>query len=75
MSLKCFHALYIIKIDKNFIISIFGNHIIVWGSVSDGYFALACLGVLAGRNSSLCLMLHYDVKDLKKNIWSYKSWF
>jgi GAF domain-containing protein len=37
--------------------------------------ALAYLGGLAIQNSSLYLMLESDMKDLKADIWSHRSWF
>jgi hypothetical protein len=37
--------------------------------------ALAYLGGLAIQNSSLYLMLETDMKDLKADIWSHRSWF
>ena len=36
---------------------------------------LAQLGGLAIQNASLYLMLESDVKDLRENTWSYRSWF
>ena len=37
--------------------------------------ALAYQGGLAIQNACLYLMVQDDVKDLKENIWSHKSWF
>jgi GAF domain-containing protein len=37
--------------------------------------ALALQGGLAIQNASLYLMVQDDIKDLKENIWSHKSWF
>jgi GAF domain-containing protein len=37
--------------------------------------ALAYQGGLAIQNASLYLMVQEDIKDLKENIWSHKSWF
>ncbi len=37
--------------------------------------AIASQGGLAIQNAGLYLMLQKDVKDLKDNIWSHKSWF
>jgi GAF domain-containing protein len=37
--------------------------------------AIASQGGLAIQNAGLYLMLQRDVKDLKDNIWSHKSWF
>lgn len=37
--------------------------------------ALAYLGGLAIQNASLYLMLETDMKDLKADIWSHRSWF
>lgn len=37
--------------------------------------ALAYLGGLAIQNASLYLMLERDMKDLKEDIWSHRSWF
>jgi GAF domain-containing protein len=37
--------------------------------------ALAYLGGLAIQNASLYLMLQEDMKDLKEDIWSHRSWF
>jgi GAF domain-containing protein len=36
---------------------------------------LAYQGGLAIQNASLYLMIQDDIKDLKENIWSHKSWF
>ncbi len=36
---------------------------------------LAYQGGLAIQNASLYLMVQEDIKDLKDNIWSHKSWF
>ena len=37
--------------------------------------ALAYQGGLAIQNASLYLMIQNDMKDLKEDIWSHKSWF
>lgn len=37
--------------------------------------ALAMQGGLAIQNASIYLMLQQDVKDLKEDIWSHRSWF
>lgn len=37
--------------------------------------ALAYQGGLAIQNACLYLMVQEDIKDLKENIWSHKSWF
>jgi GAF domain-containing protein len=37
--------------------------------------ALASLGGLAIQNASLYLMLQSDLKDMKEETWTYKSWF
>lgn len=37
--------------------------------------ALANQGGLAIQNAGLYLRIQSDIKDLKENIWSYKSWF
>jgi len=37
--------------------------------------AVAYLGGLAIQNASLYLMLQEDIKDLKADIWSHRSWF
>ncbi len=36
---------------------------------------LACLGGLAIQNASLYLMCQADMKDLKEELWSHRSWF
>jgi GAF domain-containing protein len=37
--------------------------------------AIAYQGGLAIQNASMYLMIQDDIKDLKENIWSHKSWF
>jgi GAF domain-containing protein len=37
--------------------------------------ALAQMGGLAIQNASMYLMLQNDMKDLKQDIWSHRSWF
>jgi GAF domain-containing protein len=37
--------------------------------------AVAYLGGLAIQNASLYLVLEEDMKDLKEDIWSHRSWF
>jgi GAF domain-containing protein len=37
--------------------------------------ALAQTGGLAIQNASLYLALQSDMKDLKEDIWSHRSWF
>jgi len=37
--------------------------------------ALAYLGGLAIQNASLYLMSQTDIKDLKDELWSHRSWF
>jgi len=37
--------------------------------------ALACQGGLAIQNASMYLMVQNDMKDLKEDIWSHRSWF
>jgi GAF domain-containing protein len=37
--------------------------------------ALAHIGGLAIQNASMYLMLQNDMKDLKEDIWSHRSWF
>jgi GAF domain-containing protein len=37
--------------------------------------ALAYLGGLAIQNASLYLMCQADMKDLKEELWSHRSWF
>jgi hypothetical protein len=36
---------------------------------------VAYLGGLAIQNASLYLMLQEDMKELKADIWSHRSWF
>ena len=37
--------------------------------------ALAYLGGLAIQNASLYLLCQVDIKDLKDELWSHRSWF
>ncbi|MBN1834072.1 MAG: GAF domain-containing protein, partial [Deltaproteobacteria bacterium] len=37
--------------------------------------AIAHQGGLAIQNASMYLMLKQDIKDLKDDIWSHRSWF
>jgi transcriptional regulator with GAF, ATPase, and Fis domain len=37
--------------------------------------ALAYLGGLAIQNASLYLICQTDMKDLKEELWSHRSWF
>ena len=37
--------------------------------------ALAYLGGMAIRNASLYTLLEEDMKDLKEDVWIYRSWF